>query len=89
MLAQFRFACRTHDRGRVSHGAGRGATRGAPMLGLAAETYLWIAMATLLAIPVLGEVPPWTVVPGGTLVLAGVYLAIRGEARMSSLRPPG
>ncbi len=97
---------------------------GAPMLGLPAETYLWIAMAallpqavghsllnwslghmpatnvalavrvepiiaTLLAIPVLGEVPPWTVMPGGTLVLAGVYLAIRGEARMSSLRPPG
>ena len=59
------------------------------MLGLPAETYLWIAMAALLAIPVLGEVPPWTVVPGGTLVLAGVYLAIRGEARMSSLRPPG
>ena len=63
--------------------------RGAPMLGLPAETYLWIAMAALLSIPVLGEVPPWTVVPGGTLVLAGVYLAIRGEARMSSLRPPG
>jgi hypothetical protein len=46
------------------------------MPGLPAETYLWIAMAALLSIPVLGE------------VLAGVYLAIRGEARMSSLRPP-
>ena len=87
---------------------------GAPMLGLPAETYLWIAasallpqaightllnwalghasatsvamavraepvIATLLAIVVLGEIPPWTVVPGGALVLAGVYLAIRTE----------
>ncbi|MCH8200138.1 MAG: EamA family transporter, partial [Chloroflexi bacterium] len=87
---------------------------GAPMLGLPAETYFWIAasavfpqaightllnwalghasatsiamavraepvIATLLAIVVLGEMPPWTVVPGGALVLAGVYLAIRSE----------
>ena len=87
---------------------------GAPMLGLPAETYFWIAasallpqaightllnwglghasatsvamavraepvIATLLAIVVLGEIPPWTVVPGGALVLAGVYLAIRAE----------
>ena len=87
---------------------------GAPMLGLPAETYFWIAasallpqaightllnwalghasatsiamavraepvIATLLAIVVLGEMPPWTVVPGGTLVLAGVYLAIRSD----------
>ncbi|MCH8973578.1 MAG: DMT family transporter, partial [Chloroflexi bacterium] len=87
---------------------------GAPMLGLPAETYFWIAasallpqaightllnwalghasatsvamavraepvIATLLAIVVLGEMPPWTVVPGGALVLAGVYLAIRAE----------
>lgn len=43
-------------------------------------------VATLLAIPVLGEVPPWTVVPGGALVLAGVYLAIRGEARQPRTR---
>ncbi|MCH7660875.1 MAG: DMT family transporter [Euryarchaeota archaeon] len=87
---------------------------GAPMLGLPAETYFWIAasavfpqaightllnwglghasatsvamavraepvIATLLAIVVLGEIPPWTAVPGGALVLAGVYLAIRSE----------
>ena len=87
---------------------------GAPMLGLPAETYFWIAasalfpqaightllnwalahasatsvamavraepvIATLLAIVVLGEIPPWTAVPGGALVLAGVYLAIRAE----------
>ena len=88
---------------------------GAPMLGLPAETYFWIAasalfpqaightllnwglghasatsvamavrvepvVATLLAIVVLGETPPWTALLGGALVLAGVYLAIRGEA---------
>ena len=87
---------------------------GAPMLGLPAETYFWIAMAallpqavghtalnwslghlsatnvslavraepiiaTLLAIPVLGEVPAWTVIPGGLLILTGVYLAIHTE----------
>ncbi len=87
---------------------------GAPMLGLPAETYLWIAasalfpqaightllnwalahasatsvamavraepvIATLLAIVVLGETPPWTALPGGALVLVGVYLAIRAE----------
>jgi drug/metabolite transporter (DMT)-like permease len=38
-------------------------------------------IATLLAIPVLGEVPVWTVAPGGILVMAGVYLAIRSESR--------
>lgn len=37
-------------------------------------------IATLAAIPVLGEVPPWTVIPGGALVLLGVYLAVRSEA---------
>ena len=87
---------------------------GAPMLGLPAKTYFWIAasallpqaightllnwalghasatsvamavraeplIATLLAIVVLGEMPPWTVLPGGALVLAGVYLAIRAD----------
>ena len=36
-------------------------------------------IATLLAIPVLDEVPSWMVVPGGVLVMAGVYLAIRGD----------
>ena len=37
-------------------------------------------IATLLAIAVLDEVPPWTAAPGGALVLIGVYLAIRSEA---------
>jgi drug/metabolite transporter (DMT)-like permease len=37
-------------------------------------------VATLVAVPVLGETPSWTVVPGGALILLGVYLAIRGES---------
>lgn len=37
-------------------------------------------IATLLAIVVLGEVPAWTVLPGGALIMAGVYVAIRAEA---------
>ncbi len=88
---------------------------GAPMLGLPAESYFWMAMAALgpqvvghsllnwalgympavnvtlavrvepvlaalLAIPVLGEIPAWTALPGGALLLFGVYLAIRGDA---------
>lgn len=36
-------------------------------------------LATLLAIPILDEIPPWTVVPGGALLLLGVYLAARSE----------
>lgn len=36
-------------------------------------------IATLLAIPILAEIPPWTVVPGGALLLVGVYLAVRSE----------
>lgn len=94
---------------------------GAPMLGLSAESYFWMAMAalipqavghsllnwalgywpavnvtlavraepvlaTLLAVPVLGEVPPWTALPGGALLLLGVYVAVRsGEARRANV----
>ena len=94
---------------------------GAPMLGLPAESYFWMAMAalipqavghsllnwalgywpavnvtlavraepvlaTLLAIPVLGEIPPWTVLPGGVLLLLGVYIAVRsGEIRRANV----
>ncbi|MEX2430583.1 MAG: DMT family transporter [Dehalococcoidia bacterium] len=43
-------------------------------------------LATLAAIPILGEVPPWTALPGGLLLLAGVYLAVRSEARRSVSR---
>ena len=43
-------------------------------------------LATLLAIPVLGEVPPWTVLPGGALLLLGVYIAVRsGEVRRANV----
>ncbi len=87
---------------------------GAPLRGLAPETYFWAAMAALVpqaighslinwslaywpatnvtlavraepviatavAIPALGEIPPWTVIPGGALLMLGVYLAIRSE----------
>ncbi len=38
-------------------------------------------IAAAAAIPVLGEVPAWTVVPGGALLLLGAYLAIHSEAR--------
>ena len=44
-------------------------------------------IATLLAIPVLGEVPAWTVVPGGALVMLGVYLAIRGDSAREDSSP--
>jgi len=37
--------------------------------------------ATLLALALLHEAPRWLTVAGGGLVLAGVYLAIRAEAR--------
>jgi drug/metabolite transporter (DMT)-like permease len=37
-------------------------------------------IATLVAIPVLGETPPWTVIRGGALILVGVFLALRGES---------
>ena len=43
-------------------------------------------LATLMAIPVLGEVPPWTVLPGGALLLLGVYIAVRsGETRRANV----
>ena len=41
-------------------------------------------VATLLAIPVLNETPPWTVGPGGALVLVGVFLAVRAEQRTAT-----
>jgi len=37
-------------------------------------------IATLLAIPVLGEVPVWTVALGGALVMLGVFFAICGDS---------
>jgi drug/metabolite transporter (DMT)-like permease len=37
--------------------------------------------STVLAMLFLGEVPPWTAVAGGVLVLAGIYVAITGPSR--------
>lgn len=37
--------------------------------------------STLLALAFFGEVPPWTAVAGGVLVLAGIYVAVTAQAR--------
>jgi len=37
--------------------------------------------ATVLALALLGQVPPWTSLAGGAVVLAGIWLASRGESR--------
>ncbi|HXJ66755.1 MAG TPA: DMT family transporter [Actinomycetota bacterium] len=37
--------------------------------------------ATLLALAFYGETPPWSVVVGGAIVLAGIYVAIRAQGR--------
>jgi drug/metabolite transporter (DMT)-like permease len=42
--------------------------------------------ATLLALGLLGEVPAWATVAGGLIVLGGIYLAIRAEARSAEGR---
>ncbi len=43
--------------------------------------------ATLLALAILGETPPWTAVAGGVVVLAGVYLAVSGQTRKQVAAP--
>jgi drug/metabolite transporter (DMT)-like permease len=45
--------------------------------------------STLLALAFFGEVPPWTAVVGGVLVLAGIYVAVtaQGRARRRLLQP--
>jgi drug/metabolite transporter (DMT)-like permease len=40
--------------------------------------------ATILAWVILGDAPPASVVVGGAIVLAGVYLAIRAEGRLAA-----
>lgn len=37
--------------------------------------------ASLLGLGFFGEVPPWTAVVGGAAILAGIYVAITGQAR--------
>jgi drug/metabolite transporter (DMT)-like permease len=44
--------------------------------------------STLLALAFFGEVPPWTAVVGGVLILAGIYVAVtRQQPRIAA--PPG
>jgi drug/metabolite transporter (DMT)-like permease len=37
--------------------------------------------STLLAVAFFGEVPSWTAVAGGALILAGIYVAVTAQAR--------
>jgi drug/metabolite transporter (DMT)-like permease len=37
--------------------------------------------ASLLALAVFGEVPPWSAVAGGALILAGIFIAVTAQAR--------
>jgi drug/metabolite transporter (DMT)-like permease len=39
--------------------------------------------STLLALGFFGEVPPWTAVVGGALVLVGIYVAVTAQARVA------
>ncbi len=50
--------------------------------------------ATLLGLAIFGEVPPWTAVVGGVLILAGIYVALNAQARgrrraAAAVPPPG
>ena len=65
----------------VGHSTLNWALAHAPATTVAMSTRGEPIIATLLAIPVLGEVPPWTILPGGALLFAGVALAIRSEMR--------
>jgi drug/metabolite transporter (DMT)-like permease len=40
--------------------------------------------ATILALVLLGQVPAWSSLAGGAVVLAGIGLASRGEARSAA-----
>lgn len=44
-------------------------------------------VSTLLALAFFGEVPPWTAVAGGLLILAGIYVAASGQGKAA--RAPG
>lgn len=45
--------------------------------------------ATLLAIPILGQVPPLLAGAGGALILAGIFFSSRAERRGAALTPSG
>ena len=51
-----------------------------PAVNIALAVRAEPVLASLLAIPILGEVPAWTALPGGALLLLGVSLAIRSDA---------
>jgi drug/metabolite transporter (DMT)-like permease len=44
--------------------------------------------ASLLALAIFGETPPWTAILGGVLILAGVYAAITAQARRNRATLP-
>jgi drug/metabolite transporter (DMT)-like permease len=43
--------------------------------------------ASLLALALFAEVPPWSAVIGGAVVLAGIYLAVTAQARRPAEAP--
>lgn len=43
--------------------------------------------ASLLALAIFGEVPPWAAVVGGAVVLAGIYMAVTTQARRPAEAP--
>ena len=43
--------------------------------------------ASLLALAIFGEVPPWSAVIGGAVILAGIYLAVTAQARRPADAP--
>ena len=44
--------------------------------------------ATLLAIAFFGEIPPWTALLGGVMILAGIWVTVRAQARRSVPEAP-
>ena len=63
----------------IGHSALNWALAHASATAVSMSTRAEPVIATLVAIPVLGEVPPWTIFPGGLLLFVGVALAVRSE----------
>ena len=64
----------------IGHSALNWALAHASAAMVAMSTRAEPVIATLLAIPVLGEWPGWVILPGGALLFSGVGLAVRSEA---------
>lgn len=64
----------------IGHSALNWALAHASAAMVAMSTRAEPVIATLLAIPVLGEWPGWVILPGGALLFLGVGLAVRSEA---------